>query len=121
MDSISSLIAVLSIAAVFAGLFWNSGKTLHEVISHFVAPPLFAVATVFAFSSESRSRQLLILLLILSIAECARLVTYCVVANGWRYISADGETQMVLCLSFFVQCLIALSAWGLLVLVQRFV
>lgn len=84
----------LLLAATVAGLFWNMGSYL--ILIHFVAPPLLGLLVAFLFRSFSREQQFLILMSTLAVSELVRTVVYCVVGNGWLYISSDSETQGVM-------------------------
>ena len=112
-------IASLLIAAVLAGLFWSLGSNVHAVITHCVAPPLFAVAVALLFRPASRWYQLLFLALVLSVAEFVRLVAYSILGDGSHYIRSDNETQLVTLASFGLQCVTALLVWGGVTLVVR--
>ena len=101
----------LLLCAGVAGLFWNLGSELQLVIAHFVAPPLFALLVAILFRSFSWEQQLLILMTVLSVSEIVRLIAYCVMGNGWRYITSDGETQFVILFSFTIQSVIAWLVW----------
>jgi hypothetical protein len=101
----------LLLLAVIAGLFWRLASGLQLAVAHVIAPPLFGLLVAYLFRTLSLKQQLLILIITLAASEIVRLITYCVVANGWRYISSDGETQAVILLSFTVQFVIAGVVW----------
>ena len=114
-------IASILVAAVAAGLFWSLGSHVHAVITHFVAPPLFAVVVAFWFRSASFRRQLLLLTIVLVVGEFVRLIAYSIVAGGWFYITTDGETQLAMLVSFALQWIIAILVWAVVgFLIRRY-
>jgi len=106
-------IILLILAAGVAGLFWSLGSHVHAVVAHFIAPPLFAVAVASLFRPASWRRQLLLLAIALTLAEVIRLIAYSIVSDGWHYITADGETQLAMLVSFALQCVVAFLVWSL--------
>jgi hypothetical protein len=102
----------LFVFAAVAGLFWSLGSNVQAAVIHFVAPPLFGVFVAALWRQSSSQRQFAFLLLSLGAAELVRLIVYCARADGWRYISADSETQLVLATSFGLQFIIGVAVWG---------
>lgn len=94
------------------GLFWSLGSNVQAAVIHFVAPPLFGIVVAALWRQSSPQRQFLFLFLSLGAAELVRLIIYCVWANGWRYVSADSETQLALATSFGLQFVIGVAVWG---------
>src|SRR5262249_16935760 len=100
-------------AAVIAGLFWSLGSNVHAVVAHFIAPSIFGVAIAALWRRSSAQRQFLLLIMLLGAAELVRSLIYCVRADGWHYITQDGETQLGLALSFGLQLIVGVAAWGI--------
>ena len=107
----------LIIVAIIAGLSWSLGPYHHIIIRHFIAPPLFAFAV--AFWARSSPWQFFLLTSILVFAELIRLAIYCIVANGWHYLTSDGATQSASLFSFLVQWFIAILAWAVFIFLIR--
>jgi hypothetical protein len=104
-------VCLLVVAVFVAGLFWSLGSDVHAIVTHFIAPPLFGMAIAASWRAHSKRRQLLLLVSVLATAELVRLVSYCLRADGWTYLSGDSETQLVLSISFGLQLIIAIATW----------
>ncbi len=104
---------LLLTAAIVAGLFWSLGSNVHAVVTHFIAPPILGVAVAALWRQSSARRQLLLLIISLGVAELVRSVIYCVRADGWHYITQDSETQLGLAVSFGLQLIVGVAAWGI--------
>ena len=105
-------IALILVTAVVTGLFWSLGSNVNAVITHFVAPPLFALAVAFWFRAASWRRQLMFLTIVIVVGEFVRIIAYCIVAAGWHYITTDSETQLATLVSFALQWVVAFLVWA---------
>lgn len=95
------------LAGLLGGLAWDLGDNLTFVFVHLVLPMGLACLVGFSLSAYSRRCQFGVVLGACVVAQCSQLLAYGVCGNGWWYLLHDGETHLVILVSFAEQVLLS--------------